>query len=135
MKFGVKVTGITPLTRKFTRLNGFFRYEISDISKKSAITGAELLVGMMPKQHMAMVDAVFVRKSSGNGWTIVSATPKGQAHGDLRPYQIYYNYGKRGWYKGPKKSGEYHYYEKTIDALGKIYPENVNNGVKKTIRR
>jgi hypothetical protein len=133
MNIQLRVTGVTPITRRFTRFNQFLNLEMNNVTKKEASDGAKFMVSLMPKQHRRMVEAVTVEKKDAKSWSIISRTPKGQNKGNLRPYHIYYNYGARGWYTGGVQSGETHYYERTAEYMGEKFPRSVTEKVKKIL--
>ncbi len=127
MNISYRLVGVNKLLRKFTKFNNFVNFELKDLTRDEAEQGASYMVGLMPKQTYAMIQAVSVEPKR-DAWAIISRTPK--TKGKLRPYHIYYNYGKRGWYKGSKRSGEYHFFEKTVRLMGERFPRKVHEQIK-----
>jgi uncharacterized cupredoxin-like copper-binding protein len=130
----ITVTGVAGVTRKFTKMNDWLTAKLPTLQRDEAIQGSKLLIQLMPKQSGAMVQAVKVEPNKKD-WAIVSRTPKGQQgyRGNV-PYHIWYNAGKRGWYRGAKKSGEFRYYEKTAEFLNKEFPAKVMKDLNKVIQ-
>ncbi len=130
--FQYRFTGVSGVTRLLTRFDKWVTAELPELTKNEANEGSKLLVQLMPHESGGMAQAVSIEPSR-NTWAIVSRTPKGQRAGNLRPYHIWYNEGKRGWYKGATKTGEFHYYETTAKYLNNEYPKRVMNDLKKVI--
>jgi hypothetical protein len=128
----IQVRGVGGVTRKFTAFDKWVTQTIPNLTKKQAEDGSQLLVQLMPKDTNAMIQAVSVRPQR-DSWSIISRTPKPAAGRLARPYHIWYNEGKRGWYKGGKKSGQYRYYETTRDYLAGKFPKRVMNDLKRVI--
>ena len=130
--FNIKVTGVNKLTRDLTIFDNWLTVKLPNLTKKEAIDGSRLLIGLMPKQTGAMVQAVSVVPKAKQ-WAIISRTPK--RGGLQRPYHVWYNDGKRGWYKsGRKRSGQYHYYETTYNYLNDNYPRKVLKDLKQVLQ-
>ena len=132
MIVGYEIIDVTGFGKKLTNFKHWLSHDIQNLTKREANRGAKILVSMMPHQTGAMQRAVSVSPDR-NAWAIVSKTPRGQT-GKSRPYHIFYNHGKRGWYKGGIKSGEFHYYEKTVRALGNHYPQAINQELKEIFK-
>lgn len=133
MRWVIQVTGVGGVTRRLTAFDKWLTNQLPNLTKQQADDGSKLLVQLMPKQTSAMVQAVSVRPQR-DSWAIVSRTPRPAAGKLSRPYHIWYNDGKRGWYRGGKKSGEYNYYEKTARYLAGEYPKRVMNDLNRVIQ-
>ena len=132
MRFEIQVTGVGGVTRRLTTFDKWLTNRLPNLTKQQADDGSKLLVQMMPKMTGAMIQAVSVEPSR-QGWAIISRTPT--TGKPQRPYHIWYNAGKRGWYKyGRTRTGQYNYYEKTASYLAGEYPKRVMNDLNKVIQ-
>ncbi len=126
----IKMTGVKGVTKKLTSFNNWLTTKLPQITQDEAINGSKLMVQLMPKQTGAMIQAVKVEPQQ-DAYAIVSRTPSRIGR---RPYHVWYNAGKRGWYRyGRKRSGQYGYYQATARYLNKKYPERVMKDLKRVI--
>lgn len=115
--------------------------ELRKLTFNQADRGAKFLRMNMPHEYGEMKQAVADPQTRrGNGYAIVSRTPKNQKDskgrntGKRTPYHIFYDKGKagyRGQVKNPSKTG---YYQKTYNFLLREYPKRISKDLKKIFR-
>lgn len=132
-----EVTGQKQVLRVFNKVIDWSKVRVHNLTKEQADKGGYYMKSLMPRWKYgtgAMIQAVKV-EDAGNkkGWGIVVRNPKTK-DGRSRPYHIYYNRGSRGRYTGTVKSGEYHFFEKTYNYLGKTYPEKFEKELREILR-
>lgn len=132
----ITLKGVGKTVSVMNRVVNWVNVELKDLTFNKADRGSQYLINRMPKDSKAMAQAVAIAGTT-KGYKIVSRTPKSTSWDGKtdRPYHIHYNDGKRGRYKGNKRTGDYNYYEKTAEYLGKEYPEAAQKSLSEQLQR